>query len=320
MIIRLKMQPGSMQVLILITALLLLVVIASILSPGFLTYQHLTTILYADTMLGILALAQTIVIISGGLDMSVGAIYWISIMVGAVQMNNTGSTIFPALFCVFLGVLAGFINGVGVAKFKIPHVVMTLAMMITLTGVLYVTTGGGLKGRASDALIAFSTGRVYGFPIISIVWIILTILFFFILNVTSFGWRIRALGASLVASYCSGIRVERIQIWVYMISGFLASIAGLIYLGWARKPYQTFQSQTGIGANLALESITAVIIGGTLFSGGTGGVERTFIGVLILSILNSLLVMAGLGHEYKMIMHGVIIIIVVGVYSLTKKR
>jgi ribose transport system permease protein len=321
MISRMKLQPGSMQVMILILALTLLVVIASIFTPGFLSYLHITTVLYANTMLGILALAQTLVILSGGLDMSLGSIYWISIMVGAVLMADSGgSTFIPVLVCLFLGVLAGFINGVGIAKFKIPHVVMTLAMMIALTGVLYVTTGGGLKGRASEDLIAFSTGRIFGFPIISIIWILITILLFFILKITSFGWRIRALGSNLIASRCSGIRVERVQIWIYMISGLLASVSGLFYLGWARKPYQVFQSQAGIGANLTLESITAVVIGGTLFSGGTGGVERTFLGVLILAILDSILVMAGLGYEWKMMMHGIIIIIVVAVYSLTKKR
>jgi ribose transport system permease protein len=310
-----------MQIVILTSALVLLIAVSSIISPGFLTYLHLTTILYANTMLGILALAQTLVILSGGLDMSIGSIYWISVMVGAVLMvESGGKTLLPAIICLLLGVAAGFINGVAIARFKIPNVVMTLAMMITLTGVLYVTTGGGLKGRASDELIALSTGRILGFPVISLVWILLTVLFFFVQKNTTFGWRLRALGSNLIASRCSGIRVQRIQVWVYMLSGLLASLSGLFYLGWARKPYQTFQSQAGIGANLTLESITAVVIGGTLFSGGTGGVERTFIGVLMVAILDSIMVMAGLGQEWKMIMHGIIIIIVVGVYSQTKKQ
>jgi ribose transport system permease protein len=319
MISRARLQASSTQTGILVLALLLLVVASGIITPGFLTYQHLTTILYANTMLGIVALAQTLVILSGGLDMSIGSIYWISVMVGAVLMvQGDGGTLMPALACLALGTAAGFVNGVGIARFKIPHVVMTLAMMIALTGVLYVTTGGGLKGRATDQLISLSTGRVLGFPIISIVWILLSVAFYFVLKVTPFGWRIRAWGSNLIASRCSGIRVERIQIAVYMLSGLLASLSGLFYLGWARKPYQTFQSGAGIGADITLASITAVVIGGTLFSGGTGGVGRTFVGVLILSIINSLLVMAGLGFEWKMIVHGVIIVTVVGVYSLAR--
>jgi ribose transport system permease protein len=316
-----RISSSSQQTLILVFALILLLFLSGIISPGFLTPVHLTMILYANTMLGILAIAQTLVIISGGLDMSIGSIYWLSIMAGAVLMvESGGSTLIPALICLLIGLGIGLINGVGIAKFKIPHVVMTLAMMIALTGVVYVATGGGLKGRATDQLISFSTGRFLGFPIISYVWVLLTLLFYILMKGTAFGWRIRALGSSLIASYCSGIRVQRLQIYVYMLSGFLASLAGLFYLGWARKPYQTFQSQAGIGADITLETIAAVVIGGTLFSGGTGGVERTFLGVLILSILNSILVVAGLGFEWKMIMHGAIIVIVVGVYSLSKSR
>ncbi len=320
MLLKSKFQSFSSQLIILVSALVVLILISGIITPGFLTYRHLTTILYANTMLGILALAQTLVLISGGLDMSIGSIYWVSITFGAVLMvNSNGNTIIPALICIALGTSIGFINGLGIAKLKIPHVVMTLAMMIAITGAIYVSTGGGLKGRATDALIEFSTGRVLGFPIITMIWIVFTIIFYFILKNTSFGWKIKTIGSNIVASCCSGIQVERLQIIVYSLSGFLASISGLLYLGWARKPYQTFQSGGGVGAELTLETITAVVIGGTMFSGGKGGVERTFIGVFILAILNSILVMAGLGFEWKLIMHGLIIVIVVGIYSITKR-
>jgi ribose transport system permease protein len=150
-------------------------------------------------------------------------------------------------------------------------------------------------------------------------WILLSVLFYFIIKITPFGWRIRALGSNPVASRCSGIQVQRIQIAVYMLSGLLAALAGLLYLGWARTPYPTFQSGAGVGADLTLKSIAAVVIGGTLFSGGRGGVERTFLGVLILSILYSILIMAGLGVEWQIMLNG-IIISVVGVYSQAKTR
>ena len=174
--------------------------------------------------------------------------------------------------------------------------------------------------RATEQLIEFSTGRILGFPIITIVWILLTIIFFFVLKSISFGWKIKALGSNMIASHCSGIKVDRLQIIIYSLSGMLASLAGLFYLGWARKPYPTFQSGSGVGANIMLETVTAVVIGGTMFSGGTGGVERTFIGVIILAILNSLLVIAGLGFEGKLIMHGLIIVTVVAIYGQTKNR
>jgi ribose transport system permease protein len=309
-----RLESSSRQLLVLFLALVFIIAIASLVTPGFLTYNHLTMVLYCNTFLGILALAQTLVILSGGLDLSIGAIYWISTMTGATLMVE-GETLLPALACLAIGLVVGFINGVAIAKARIPHVVMTLAMMISLTGVLYVTTGGGGLGRSTEDLIAFSTGRVLGFPNISLVWILLTILFYFVLKITPFGWRVRAVGSNPVACRFSGIKVEGIQILVYTLSGFLAAVAGLLYLGWARTPYPTFQSGAGVGADVVLKSIAAVIIGGTLFSGGRGGVERTFLGVLILASLCSILLMAGLGVEWQIMLSGIIIISVVVIYS-----
>lgn len=307
-------QLSAIQPLILVLALIVISAIAGFITPGFLTFFHLKMILYCNTMLGILALAQTLVILSGGIDLSIGAIYWITVMVGALLMVD-GRFILPSIVCIIVGAAIGTINGLGISRLKIPHVVMTLAMMIILTGTLYVTTGGGGRGRAAQELISLSTGRIFGFPIITLVWISLTVLFYVILKVTAFGWKVRALGSSLSASHCSGISIWKVQVLVYMISGTLAAVAGLLYLGWARTPYPTFQSGAGVGANIMLESIAAVIIGGTLFLGGRGGVERTFLGVLVLAVLFSILSMAGLGVEWQIMLNGIIILAIVGVHS-----
>ena len=309
-----RLQLVSIQPLILVLALVVIMAIAGILTPGFLTFRHFKMVLYVNTMLGILALAQTVVILSGGIDLSIGSTYWITIMTGALLMVD-GSFIVASLVCILLGGAIGALNGIGISKLKIPHVVMTLAMMIILTGTLYVTTGGGGRGRAAPELIHLSTGRISGFPIITLVWILLTVLFYFILKMTSFGWKVRGLGSNILACHCSGISISRIQIAVYVISGTLAALAGLFYLGWARTPYPTFQSGAGVGANIMLQSIAAVIIGGTLFSGGRGGVLRTFLGVLVLAVLFSVLSMAGLGEEWQIMLNGVIILAIVGVHS-----
>lgn len=309
-----RLPQSLIQPLIMIIALIIIVAVAGILTPGFLTYRHLSNVLYCNSMLGILALAQTLVILSGGIDMSIGSTYWITIMTGAMLMVD-GDFIVPAIICILLGAIIGMINGIGISLFKIPHIVMTLAMMIMLTGVLYVTTGGGGRGRATQVLINISTGRVFGFPIITIIWILLSILFYLIFRMTPFGWKIRALGGSQITCYLSGIRYKKVQIMVYMSSGLLASIAGLFYLGWARTPYPTFQSGTGVGANITLNSLAAVIIGGTLFTGGRGGVEKTFLGVLVLAVLYSVLNMVGLGVEWQFMLNGIIILLIVGAYS-----
>lgn len=300
--------------MILILALVVIMTVAGFLTPGFLTFRHFKMVLYCNTMLGILALAQTLVILSGGIDLSIGSTYWITVMVGALLMVN-GELLVPSIVCILVGAAIGLINGMGISRLKIPHVVMTLAMMIILTGTLYVTTGGGGRGRAAPELIRLSTGRVFGFPIITLVWISLTVFFHIILKTTAFGWKVRALGSNPAACHCSGISIWKIQVLVYMMSGTLAALAGLLYLGWARTPYPTFQSGAGVGANIMLESIAAVIIGGTLFSGGRGGVERTFLGVLVLAVLFSILSMAGLGVEWQIMLNGLIILAIVGTHS-----
>ena len=312
-----RLQVAAFQPMILALALVVIMAIAGIITPGFLTFRHFKMVLYCNTMLGILALAQTLVILSGGIDLSIGSTYWITIMTGALLMVDKGF-LAASIVCIILGATIGTLNGIGISKLKIPHVVMTLAMMIILTGTLYVTTGGGGRGRAAPELIRLSTGRVFGFPIITLVWIALTALFYIILRMTAFGWKVRALGSNIVACYCSGISISRVQIGVYMISGTLAALAGLFYLGWARTPYPTFQSGAGVGADIMLQSIAAVIIGGTLFSGGRGGVGRTFLGVLVLAVLFSILSMAGLGVEWQIMLNGVIILAIVGVHSRVK--
>ncbi|MCK4788401.1 MAG: ABC transporter permease [Desulfobacteraceae bacterium] len=309
-----RFQLFAIQPIILTVTLIAIMTIAGLLTPGFLTFRHLMMILYCNTMLGILALAQTLVILSGGIDLSIGSTYWITVMLGALFMVD-GSFILPSIVCIIVGAAIGTINGLGISRLKIPHVVMTLAMMIILTGTLYVTTGGGGRGRAAPELISLSTGRIFGLPIISLVWISLTLLFYIVLRMTAFGWKVRALGSNLSACYCSGISIWKVQVLVYMLSGTLAALAGLLYLGWARTPYPTFQSGAGVGANIMLQSIAAVIIGGTLFSGGRGGVERTFLGVLVLAVLFSILSMAGLGVEWQIMLNGLIILAIVGLHS-----
>ncbi len=313
----------NLQVSIILAALVVIMAVAGIITPRFLTVNHLIGILYLNSMLGILALSQTLVILSGGIDMSVGAIYWLVVMIGA-QLMGDGALWGPILICLAIGTAIGFINGFCIARLKIPYVVMTLAMMIIITGILYVATGGGGGGKSAEELTQFSIARIMkssqkggfnGLPVRTLLWIGFVIVFGFILNRTSFGWKIRSLGSNCESSRLSGIRIERVQILTYTLSGILAVIAGLLYLGQARTPYPTFQSGAGVGANLTLQTIAAVVIGGTMFSGGIGGAGKTMLGVIVTSVLYSVLGMIGLHEEWQVMLNGVIILVIVGAYS-----
>lgn len=316
----------NIQLVIIAAALILLILAGGVLQPSFLTANHIINIVYLNTVFGILAIGQTIVIISGGIDMSVGATYWLTIMLGAQFMK--GENLWTGiLYCLIIGLLIGFVNGFCIARLKIPYVVTTLAMMIILTGILYVATGGGGGSTAAKELTDFSISRVFqsgekggfnGIPTRVIIWVCLTAVISFVMNKTESGWKIKSLGSNITATRFCGLRVERTQIAVYMLSALFAVIAGLLYLGQARMPYPTFQGGVGVGSEITLQSIAAVVVGGTYFSGGKGGVGGTLLGVMVLSVLYSLLGMIGLDANLQTVMNGVIILLIVGAYSRTK--
>ena len=303
----------SKDIIALIIALIVIIILTGILIPGFATPWHMMLILYSNAALGILALAETYVILIGEIDFSIGSIFWFVTVIGAITMNGR-ELLIPMLICLGLGLLVGLINGVFISFLRIPSIITTLGMMIILTGGLYVITGGGGHGKAAPELTAFSVGRTLGIPNMVLVWIILTIMLYLIQDRSVFGLMVRAIGSNPRATHCSGINVSLIKLIVFVISGFLSALAGLLYLGYARTPYPLFESGVGVGATLSLQSIAAVIIGGTSFYGGRGGVHRTFIGVLLLAILSSALTSLGLGYEWQLIFYGVVVLVVSGAY------
>lgn len=303
----------SKDIIALIIALIVIIILTGILIPGFATPLHMMLVLYSNAALGILALAETYVILTGEIDFSIGSVFWFVTVIGAITMNGR-ELLIPMLICLALGLLVGFINGVFSSLLRIPSIITTLAMMIILTGGLYVITGGGGHGKAAPELTAFSVGRTFGIPNMVLVWIILTVALYLIQERSIFGLAVRAIGSNPRAAYCSGINVSLTKLVVFMISGFLSALAGLLYLGYARTPYPLFESGVGVGATLSLQSIAAVVIGGTSFYGGRGGIHRTFIGVLLLAILSSALISLGLGYEWQLIFYGVVILVVTGAY------
>lgn len=298
----------------LIIAMTILSVIGILFVPGFFTFRHIRIILIINVFIGMLAIAQTIAILSGGLDLSVGAIYYYSILVGAILMGGE-SLLFPVLIVIFLiGIGFGALNGIGIAKLKIPPIVMTLATMVLITGVLYLTTGGGGGGEAAPSLVEVCTGKIGGISNLIIFWIITTILVYILLNKTKFGNRIRALGSNPRAGLLSGIRLWKYEFLAYVVTGLIASITGLLFLGWTITPYQIPYGPVGMG--MTLKSIAPVVLGGTFFFTGRGGVLRTFISVVFLGFFFSMLSMAGIGEALEVTLYGVIIITMPAVKGL----
>lgn len=306
------LSAETKQTLLILIVFLALFVTARILQPKFWTIEHLNFWLWDLSLLGILAIAQTIVILSGGIDLSTGAIYFFASGICGALTAVTGDFSLPFIAALLLGVLLGAINGIGVAKWKVPPIIMTLGMLIFLSGLAFIVIGPAPKGGAHPILIGLSKGSTYA-------WIAVAVLFILISERTPFGWSVRSIGSNPIASHVSGINVERVTIVVYVISGLLSALAGLFYLGWARTPYIAF-TVSAMGVDATMRSVAAVLIGGTLFIGGLGGFERTIIGTLITGTLFALIRMFGLGQEAILITEGVVLLGIVYVYLRIYRR
>ena len=298
------------QVIILFSMLIVIILIAGILKPGFLTVKHLLTIAQDTSIIGIAAIGQTIVILTGGIDLSLGGTMLVTDAVGAMLLGGK-NRVTPILICLGLALLIGVINGIGIAFLRIPPFIMTLGTMIVLTGAIFIFAK--TSGFASPILRYLSVQKVGNIPILIIIWLFLTAIMAVIMRLSVFGRQTYAIGSNPVAAYHSGIRNKRVILIVYIISGLFAGIAGLFLLGYTGVPELTYRGG-GLGSNYTLSSIAAVIIGGTVFVGARGGIERTLFGVLVLKVLFSILTMMGISQSGQLIVQGAIVMLISGIY------
>lgn len=305
-----NIDKDILQIIILSFMLVLILLIAGFLKPGFLTAKHLMTIMHDTSILGISAIGQTIVILTGGIDLSVGATMLMADAVGAMLLGGENRVI-PILICLGLGLIIGAINGAGIAFLRIPPFIMTLGMMALLTGSIFIFAK--TSGFASPILRILSIGKIGNIPILVIIWIFLTLFMLVIMKLTVFGREVYAIGSNPFAAYHSGIKNKVVIFFVYVISGFFSAIAGLFLLGYTGVPELTYRGG-GLGIDYTLSAIAAVIIGGTIFTGARGGIERTIFGVLVLKVLFSILTMMGMSGPGKLIAQGLIVIVIIGIY------
>jgi len=296
-------------------ALFILLIISRILSPPSVSPNHLLNISRQASALGIVGIGQTFVIMTQGIDLSVAANLTLIEIMTAEMILGRAEMVFPVvIFCLGVGAFIGLINGLGVTKLKLSPFVMTLCMMSVLTGVYLLYSGGSPRGRIPDSLRFLGAGRIGGvFPATTVVWIIAIGISFTVLRYTTFGRYIYATGGNPQASYLSGVRVDLVIIIAYVISGFCSALAGILLAGYIGTGSLT------VGRGYDLNSIAAVIMGGTTFAGGRGGVIGTVGGALVITILFSLLTMLGIPHSGKLIAQGLIIIGIVSLYARMRR-
>jgi ribose transport system permease protein len=289
-----------------IIAFLIIFVAASIMSPRFLDLNNQLNILMQVSIIGIVSLGMTIVMLSGGIDLSVGSVLVLVGVITVLALNATGSILVAILTAFIIGSFAGFLNGLMVAKGKIASFIATLGMMAGARSIaLYIAEGGSVSGEVTGfTAIANSDLWIIDYPII--IFLIMTVLVYILMHKTRFGRYVYALGSNEKAALLSAIRVDRVKIGVYTLTGLLVSIAAIIETSRLNSI-----SSSSSGVQYELDAIAAVIIGGTRMTGGRGKIIGTFFGVLILGILNNMMNLMNVSPHLQGFVKGLIIIIAV---------
>jgi ribose/xylose/arabinose/galactoside ABC-type transport system permease subunit len=287
--------------------LVLIFVFSTVASPHFLTFRNMMNILRQGSLLGIVAIGQTIVLLSRGADLSESAVMTLSALVALNTLDGHNERIAEILLiAVGIGILVGFVNGLIVSKAKVPPFLLTLGTREVIYGVALVYTNGIPSGNLTP-LFREIMGQfmILGIPGQVIFWGSLSIIFWFVLKKTAYGRKLYATGANRRAARQSGIKTDRTIITAYIISGILAAIGGMILS--ARAGY----ADNFIGKGYELNAVAASVIGGTAFSGGKGGLFGTIGGVLLMVVLQNILNLLGVNPSFYLVINGLVIVVAV---------
>ncbi|MDD2458579.1 MAG: ABC transporter permease [Eubacteriales bacterium] len=290
-----------------IIAVLLLIGIAlSLLSDVFLTYDNLISVFRQISNNMYLALGMTLVMILGGIDLSVGSIVAMcgTLTVGLMVTNGV-----PMVLAISLGLLigtaAGFINGMLVAMFRVPSFIVTLSMMNVAKGIAYVYSGGRSTRIMNSSFNVIGTGYIGFLPLPILYMIIMIVIFSILLNYSKFGTYIFAVGGNRESAHLSGVPIKKVEIIVFTIAGFLAAFAGIILSS------RMYSGQPSVGEGYELDAIAACVLGGVSMSGGVGRISGTIFGVMVIGIISNGLNLMNVSSYWQLIVKGFIIMIAV---------
>jgi ribose transport system permease protein len=295
--------------------LFLLVVAFTIVKPDFLTVNNLINILRQYSVLMILAVGQTLVIVSRGIDLSVASTAALSgSMMGVAYAYWAWPEPASLLVGLAAGVAVGAFNGFVITRLDVPDFIATLGTFVAVRGIALLVTDGlpvpdferAVEGRTLPSTIStLGVDSVLGMPLIAVVALVCALIGGFILARTRLGRSAYAIGGNTEAARMSGIKVERSKMWIYVVSGLLAAVGGFMLTG------RQASANALMGEGLELQSIAAVVIGGTNLFGGEGRMSGTVIGVLIIGVLSNGLSIAGVAEFWQRVVNGLIIVAVV---------
>jgi len=285
-------------------ALIFFCVIMTIASPNFLKIDNLLNILRQVSINGMLALAMTFVILTGGIDLSVGALlaFTGTLAAGIISKNN-----FPVPLAIIIalsaGTLVGAINGIIISTSKIAPFIVTLATMNVIRGLAYIYTGGLPIRVVMPSFNVIGQGYIGPIPNPVLYFLILYIILDFMLKRTSFGRHVYSIGDSPDASWFAGINVNRTKFFVYTLTGFITAIAGIVLSS------RMYSGQPTAGQGYELDAVAACVLGGASMSGGTGRLTGTLYGALVIGVLNNGLNILNINSFWQLIAKGLVILL-----------
>ncbi|MCM3671402.1 ribose ABC transporter permease RbsC [Mesobacillus maritimus] len=287
--------------------LLILVIFVSVMNPSFLEPLNILNLLRQVSINALIAFGMTFVILTGGIDLSVGAILALSSALTAGMIVSGIDPMLAILIGALLGSIFGAVNGLLITKGKMAPFIATLATMTLFRGLTLVyTEGNPITGLGDNILFQlFGRGYFLGIPVPAVTMIVTFIVLYILLHKTPFGRQTYAIGGNEKAALISGIKVPRVKVLIYSLSGFLAALAGAILTS------RLNSAQPTAGESYELDAIAAVVLGGTSLSGGKGRIFGTMIGVLIIGVLNNGLNLLGVSSFYQQVVKGIVIIIAV---------
>lgn len=288
-----------------LTVLILMLLMATFLSEAFLSVGNIFNVVRQVAIIAIVAAGMQFVILTGGIDLSVGSILAFAGAISASVMLKTNSLFLAIVVALVVGAALGLFNGIFITKGGIPSFIVTLATMTLVRGCVLVFTDGSPIPIKSRAYMFIGKGRVFGMPFPIIILALIFLLGFLILKYTKFGRNVFSLGGNREATRLSGINIKRTETLVYVIGGLLAGLTGLILTA------RLGSAQPTAGTGYELDAIAAVILGGTSLSGGQGAIFPTVVGALILGVLDNILTLMNVSPYVGSIAKGIVILLAV---------
>lgn len=313
--LRIAERIGIHNISLLVALAILVLIFGTIRGDVFFSGRNLLNIGLGITILGVLAMSQTVVIVAGGLDIAVGAIVGLTTVSTAMAIQSTGSPAVGIVAGLVLGGLAGFVNGIIITYGRVNAVIATLGTMAIFRGIAFIMSDGQSIAIFSDTFRFIGIGRILGLPLL--IWILLltAIVFHLFLARSIVGRNIYALGGNPVVARFSGININRYRVGIYIMSGVAAGLAGILLAA------RTGSGQPVSGSQgLELEAITAAVLGGCALQGGKGTIIGALLGVAIIGVLNNGMILTSVPTFYQLLAKGSLLIlaVVIAEYHLNR--